>query len=407
MSQKPASRFSRIAEFALILVAAYLLSEVATSFLFPKKTEVPTGVTIAMEKASVRMGNPPVLIVTNNTKDILVAPDMCPMPPLNVYLLPAEGAAGSGRQIGTDQVAGTCTPIPAIPAGGNVHYSLAPWKYTLFNTPGRFELKLPLELPPEVASGSVLTTHFTQYEPGSFVKLFRGTVTKPLLFVLVSIASVLPGHSLGWAIIILTLIVKLALFFPTQHALEGQRKMQALQPKLDELKKKYGKDPKRMHEETMKLWQENKVNPFQSCLPMLVQFPVLIGLFFVIRDSSVIETSREFLYPIHQNLEWTFGNNFLGLNLMLPHALIFVPLLVVLQFIQMKLTMTFAKRKQQAKASSDTQSAMEMQQKIMLYVLPAMIGFFALRFPSAVSLYWLVSTVFAIGQQIVVNRKVG
>ncbi len=406
MSAKPASKFSRIAEFALILVAAYLLSEVATSFLFPKKVDVPAGVTIGMEKSSVRMGNPAMLVITNNTKDLLVPPDTCPMPPVNVFRFP-DSATGALRPLLTDEVAGVCTPLQPIPAGQKVVFSLAPWKYSLFNQPGRFELRLPLPLPPEVASGSVLTTEFTQHEPGAFVRLFRGTVTKPLLFTLISIASALPGHSLGWAIIILTLLVKIVLFFPTQHALEGQRKMQALQPKLEELKKKFAKDPKRMHEETMNLWKENKVNPFQSCLPMLVQFPVLIGLFFVIRDSSVIETSREFLYPIHQNLDWSFGHAFLGLDLMTPHAFIFVPLLVVMQFIQMKLTMTFAKRKQQAKPASETQSAMDMQQKIMLYVLPAMIGFFALKFPSAVSLYWLVSTVFAIGQQVVVNRKVG
>ena len=407
MSQQSATRskFGRIAEFALILAAAYLLSELATGFLFPEKKVTPAGVTIAMEKASVRMGNPPMLVVTNNTKDLLVPPDTCPMPPVNVFAV-GEGDQAP-RQLFTDKAAGGCTPLASIPAGESLKVSLAPWKYTLFNRPGTFELTMPLPLSPELLSGSVLTTQFTQHEPGAFVRLFRGVVTKPLLFVLVSIASVLPGYSLGWAIIILTLLVKIVLFFPTQHALEGQRKMQALQPKLDELKKKFAKDPKRMHEETMKLWKEHNVNPFQSCLPMLVQFPVLIGLFFVIRDSAVIETSREFLYPIHQNLDWSFGHNFLGLSLTQPHAIIFVPLLVVLQFIQMKLTMTFAKRKKKDSAPSDTQNAMEMQQKIMLYVLPAMIGFFALQFPSAVSLYWLISTVFAIGQQVVVNRKVG
>jgi YidC/Oxa1 family membrane protein insertase len=222
---------------------------------------------------------------------------------------------------------------------------------------------------------------------------------------LIFIASLLPGYNLGLAIIILTLVVKLLLFFPTQHAMEGQRKMQLLQPKLQDIKKQWAGDLQKQNEETMKLWREHRINPFSSCLPILLQFPVLIGLFYVIRDGSVLELSRHLIYPFYAHLDWQFGHAFLWWNLTKPDMLFFPAFLVILQFFQMKLSFHFAKKKGKKQEKKEEASPMEMQQKMMLYVLPFMIGFFALKFPVAVSLYWGVSTLFAIGQQLIVNRE--
>ena len=223
---------------------------------------------------------------------------------------------------------------------------------------------------------------------------------------LILVASILPDHNLGIGIIILTLLVKLLLFIPTQHALEGQKKMQLLQPKLEAVKKQYKDNPTKMQEETMKLWKEHKVNPLQSCLPILIQFPVLIGLFYVIRDNVNLSMSHDLIYPVYQHLSWTFGTNFLGLDLTKPNVWIFPPLLVVLQFFQMKLSFMIAdKKKEKQIVKAEAATGMETQQKVMLYVLPFMIGFFALKFPTAVALYWGISTLFAIGQQVIVNRE--
>jgi YidC/Oxa1 family membrane protein insertase len=225
---------------------------------------------------------------------------------------------------------------------------------------------------------------------------------------LIFIASLTPGYNLGIAIILVTIIVKLILFIPTQHAMEGQRKMQAVQPKMDAMKAKYKDDPKKMQEETMKLWKEHGVNPMQSCLPMLIQFPILIGLFFTIRDGSVLALSEHLLYAPYQNLTWDFGTQFLGMDLTVPNVMVMPILLVVMQFFQMKLSFAMNKKKQdnQGKKKNEKASQQEMQQKIMMYGLPLMIGFFAIKYPAAVSLYWAASTVFAIGQQVFVNKKV-
>ena len=258
------------------------------------------------------------------------------------------------------------------------------------------------------AEDEALSVNFKIHEAGPMTRAFRAFISKPLLNLLVLIASWTPGYNLGIAIIILTILVKLILFVPTQHGLEGQKKLQAVQPQIDAIKRKHKGDPQKIQQETMRLWKENKVNPMQSCMPILIQFPVLIGLFFVIRDGSVLELSRHLLYDLNQNLSWSFGTQFLGLNLVEPSKLVMPPLLVVAQFLQMKLSFAIAKRKKETKGQKekkDAPSAQETQQKVMMYGLPFMIGFFALQFPAAVSLYWGVSTLFAIGQQIVVNRK--
>jgi YidC/Oxa1 family membrane protein insertase len=178
---------------------------------------------------------------------------------------------------------------------------------------------------------------------------------------------------------------------------------------MDELKRKYSDDQKRLQEETLKLWKEMKINPLQSCLPTLLQLPILIGLLYVIRSGVAIETARHLLYPFYLSLPAQyFGHTFLGLDLLKPNLFIMPPLLVVLQFIQMKMIMNKTKKKDEIVVQPTVKKPLAErldQQTIMTYVLPLMIGFFALKFPLAVSLYWGVSTLFGIVQQWFVLRK--
>jgi len=407
MPQK--SKIRNFVEFFVLFLALYFLTQLALRQFFPDTFGADrngaTGVVISMQDATVKDGHHPVILIKNYTEENLVLEDRCPaMPPFDVFKKDGEEFV----PVTTDETAVPCEVLAEVPAGDKATYELSPWKYSLFGEFGEYKLVLPGIVNEE---GEELAVQFKIHEVGPITKSFRTFITKPFLNALIFIASYLPGYSLGIAIIILTVIVKLLLFVPTQHGLEGQKKLQAVQPQLDAIKKKYKGDPQRMQAETMKIWKENKVNPFQSCLPMLIQLPILIGLFFVIRDGSVLELSRHLIYGPYQDLPWSFGTNFLGLDLVEPSKFVMPPLLVVMQFVQMKLSFAIAKKKKEksssAKASEDKKekSPQEMQQKMMLYGLPLMIGFFALQFPAAVSLYWGVSTVFAIGQQLVVNRK--
>ena len=408
------SKRSSLLQFALIFLLVYMGTNVVMRVFFPGTNggsqQQVSGVFIEAVDTTVKGEHEAQINIRNKTEQDIELPDRCPMPPFDVWRVEGDERV----QLVTEETAVPCKALTVIPAGENVRYSLAPWKYSLFQEYATYELTLPLE-----NIDVVPTTQFTIDEPGGPTQVFRRFVTKPLLNALIFIASILPGHSLGLAIIILTLIVKIILFFPTQHALEGQKKMQLIQPRIEELRRKFKDDPQRLNQETLKLWKQEKVNPFQSCLPMLLQFPVLIGLFYVIRDGSVLELSRHLLYGPYQNLSWQFDTGFLGLDLTKPSWYVFPPLLVALQFFQMKLSFAIAERKKSAKGQgekvsaekkqqkpkTETESVMQTQQKVMQYGLPLMIGFFAFQFPAAVSLYWAVSTVFAIGQQVVVNRE--
>lgn len=393
-----------ILRFLATFLAVYILAQFAMQWFFPEPPKAGENevITLSMEDASLTDGHHPVLIVHNRTVAALNIADQCPEPPVGVEYRATPEA--EWKAVSSTENVVPCAPVPAIASGGTANISLAPWKYSLFTEHGEYRLTVNTGVAEQL---SQIT--FTLGEPGPFTKLFRMLVTQPLLNFLILIASLTPGYNLGAAIILFTIIIKLVLFLPTQHALEGQKKLQALQPKIAQLKEKYGEDPKKLNEETMKLWKQEKVNPFQSCLPMLLQFPILIGMFYVIRDGSHLELSRHLLYSWYTNLSWQFGTGFLGLDLLKPSMYIMPPLLVVLQFLQMKLSFAKAKKAQekQPKKPLADQSAQDMQQQMMLYVLPVMIGVFAFQFPAAVSLYWGVSTVFGIVQQLVVNRRVG
>lgn len=409
-----ASRRSSLLQFLLIFILVYLITQSTFKYIFPDqygdKAEQATGVTIEAQDKTVKGQHHPSLIVKNKTEKDLLLNDRCPMPPVDVWKISDNEIP---LQLVTEETALPCVPLTVVKAGESEVIDLGPWKYSLFNEYGTYEVELPVS--EGVTAGHSqyregVIARFSIHEAGTLTQLFRTFITKPLLNFLILIASYLPEHNLGIAIIIITIIIKLILFIPTQHAMEGQKKMQDIQPKMEELKRKHKNDPKKLQAETMKVWKENKVNPMQSCLPMLIQFPILIGLFFTIRDGSILALSQHLLYEPYQNLSWTFGTDFLGIDLNTPNVYIFPPMLMVMQFIQMKMSFAITKKKQEKSGKApkkDTpMSQQEMQQKMMMYGLPLMIGFFALQFPSAVSLYWGISTLFAIGQQLVVNRRV-
>ena len=400
-----ARKKSSIFQFALIFLVVYLLTQMAVRTFFPEPTNGVNGegsIVLKLIDATVKGGHHPEISIRNTTEEDLVLQDRCPMPPVDVWKIEGEERI----PLTAEETALPCVAVLSVPAGETVKIDLGPWKYSLFSEFTNYEIQLPV-------AGEEITAQFSIYEAGTITQLFRTFITKPFLNFLILVASILPNHSLGIAIIVLTLLVKLVLFFPTQHALEGQKKLQAIQPKIDEIRKKFKSDPQRMNQETMKLWKQEKINPMQSCLPMLLQFPFLIGLFFVIRDGAVLELSQHLIYAPYMHLDWVFNTQFLGFDLTQPSIYVFPPMLVIMQFVQMKLSFAIAKKKKDKKPSSakategkkEPASAQDMQQKVMLYGLPLMIGFFAIKFPAAVSLYWGISTLFAIGQQLVVNRE--
>jgi len=281
----------------------------------------------------------------------------------------------------------------------------------LFNTPGNYRLEWQMTSGDDTKT--LTSAEFEVKEAGWLRKLFRLTITQPLFNGLVALIEVLPTHSLGWAIVLLTIGVRLLLFLPNQKAMKSQRKLQKLQPHIQALRKKHKENQQTIAMETMGLYKKHKINPMSSCLPMLLQMPFLIGIYSVVKDGLSPHLNH-LLYPFHSDVDLSIVNtHFAGLDLTIPNVLVLPILVAAAQFVAIKLSMSAAKKNQPAKtvekkktdkdAAPDMTAQMEQMQKMMLWLMPLMIGFFTATFPAAVGIYWLTSTVFGIGQQKLVN----
>ncbi len=180
----------------------------------------------------------------------------------------------------------------------------------------------------------------------------------------------------GWTIVLLTCLVKL-LFFPlNQYAFKSMANMRKLQPKMQRLKEMYGEDRQKLSQATMEMYRKEKINPLGSCLPMLIQMPVFIALYWVLSESVEIRHS-EFIFWIKD------------LSVKDPYFVL-PGLMAVSMYIQQKLSpMVFQD---------------PMQERIMK-MMPFMFAIFFLFFPAGLVLYWLVNNILTIAQQWVINRK--
>lgn len=195
--------------------------------------------------------------------------------------------------------------------------------------------------------------------------------------------AIIPNY--GVAIILLTMLVRI-LFWPLTHkSTEGMKRMQAAQPLLKEIQAKFKNDPKKLQQETMKVYSENKINPLSSCLPMLIQIPVFIALFTVLRSAVELRFA-----PFLWIADLSEPEN------LLPGVLPFVSGLNILPFL-MSGTMVL-QTKLSPSAGDPT------QQKMMMVMMPLMMLFMFYSMPSALLLYWTVSQILAI-VQILWQRK--
>lgn len=241
--------------------------------------------------------------------------------------------------------------------------------------------------------------------------MFEAIIVQPLLNILFVIDAVLPGNDFGIAVIILTILIRVALYPLAKKQLHSQRALSDIQPEVNELKKKYKDKPQELQAATMELYKEKEVNPFGSCLPLLVQMPFLFGLFYVFlkfKDSAFLVFSNpegilSQIYPFvkdfsfvadYINTNEALSTTFFGLIDLAQPYLALAVLAGVLQFIQTKMLAP--------KKKSDDPSAKIMTQ--MTYMFPVLTVFIAFNLPAALPLYWSVTTLFAIGQQYFMMR---
>ena len=253
---------------------------------------------------------------------------------------------------------------------------------------------------------------------------FEVFLTQPILNLLVifykifELASI-PG-ALGLAIILLTVLIRMALWPLTSAQLKSTQKMAALKPHLDRIKEEHGHDKVRHQQEISKLYKEHGVNPLAGCLPMIVQIPVFIALYNVL--LKIVQFDKfDFLGSINSLLYWPIlhleripNTSFLGFSLAdkpsrwheAGFLILLIPIVTgFLQFIQSKmLTPAVSKpqalKKDQKESMEETMAQMQSQ---MVLLMPAMIAFFSYGFPLGLSLYWNTFTIVGIIQQYLIN----
>ncbi|EOR25739.1 YidC family membrane integrase SpoIIIJ [Cytobacillus oceanisediminis] len=214
-------------------------------------------------------------------------------------------------------------------------------------------------------------TEFNQPITSESEGFWNEYIVYPLSQLIIKTAA-FAGGSYGISIIIVTILVRLVILPLMIKQTRNSKAMQAIQPQMKELQQKYSsKDQKtqqKLQEETMKLFQENKVNPLSGCFPLIVQMPILIGFYHAISRTREIAS-----------------HDFLWFSLGQPDPIYLLPIVAgVTTFIQTKLSMAGAPPNP--------------QMQMMVWIMPVMILVFAINFPAALSLYWVVGNIFTIIQ---------
>lgn len=243
----------------------------------------------------------------------------------------------------------------------------------------------------------------------TFIKSFLKTILyKPLFNALVFFIWLIPGNNVGIAIIILTIIIRLILLPSSAKAIKAQKQLKDLQPALEKIKEKYKDNKEGQAKATMAFYQQNKINPFSSCLPLLIQFPVLIILYYVFRAG--LDTSRfdELLYSFTPVPE-AVNTIFLGVDLAQPSIYLAI-IAGLFQFIQARqMTLTSSKTKDKKEGQAKEQKTGDMIQeslgKQMTYLMPIFTVIIAMKLPAALAVYWIVTTIFAVIQQWWIFKK--
>ncbi|MFA7377573.1 MAG: YidC/Oxa1 family membrane protein insertase [Patescibacteria group bacterium] len=230
--------------------------------------------------------------------------------------------------------------------------------------------------------------------------MFTTIFYQPVLNLLVFIYNIIPFNDFGVAIILLTVIIKL-IFWPLGgKAIKSQKALQDLQPKIDKIKQEYKDDKVASSQKIMELYKDNKINPFSSCLPLLIQLPFLWAVFRIFRSG--VENNLDLVYPFISRPESINTISFGIVDLGIPNVYLAI-LAGLAQFWQAKMVSV---RKPEIKTpGAKDENMMAIMNKQMLFIMPAVTVFIGMSLPGGLTLYWLVITLVTVIQQLLVFKK--
>ena len=230
---------------------------------------------------------------------------------------------------------------------------------------------------------------------GTFFNIF---LYKPLFNSLVLFYNIIPGHDFGIAIIFLTLAIKFILYPLSVKAFRSQKVLQDLQPKVKEIQTKFKDDKEKLAKATLELYKNEKINPFSGLFLAFIQLPILIALYQVFWQGLKPEQLNNLYNFVTRPI--VINPVFLGMIDLSKPNIYFAIIAGVLQFFQTK--MVASSQKKDKGGAPDMAQAMQTQ---MLYIFPIVTIIILLSLPSALGLYWIISSIFSIVQQYYILKK--
>jgi len=279
-------------------------------------------------------------------------------------LLPENGA---NHKITVHQTGASVTAALSGPAGNSGAVS----RYSLFIGPKELD---------------VLKSLGKEFEKSIDFGWFS-IISIPLLYVLHFSHRFTASY--GIDIILLTVLIKILMAPLTHKSFVSMKQMQKLQPQMERLKEKFANDKEKLNKEIMELYRRNGVNPLGGCLPMVLQFPVFIGLYNALSTPIELRHApfmwiKDLSRPDWESLPFTLGDWHLG-----------IPILTLLMGASMFIQQWM------------TPSAGDPNQRRMMMLMPIMFTFMFVSFPAGLTVYWLINNILSIGQQYWINRSVG
>lgn len=234
--------------------------------------------------------------------------------------------------------------------------------------------------------------------------LFHNFIFEPLYNGLIFLLSVTPLHDLGIAVIVFTCLVKLILFPLSKKSVQTQMMMKKIEPELKKIKEKYPNKEEQARK-TLEMYKQYEINPFSGFFLILIQIPIIFGLYYVFLKGGLPVPNPDLLYSFTPVIPADSVNmHFLGLIDISGKSFVLALIAGVSQYFQAHLSLPPVKKSNGEKRSfqEDLAHGMGMQ---MRYVLPVVVFFVAYSISGAIALYWATSNIFAIGQELFMRKR--
>jgi YidC/Oxa1 family membrane protein insertase len=213
------------------------------------------------------------------------------------------------------------------------------------------------------------------------------------------------GVSWGWSIVLLTVVVRAVLIPLTVKQFHSMQKLQRVAPELKAIQNKYKDDKQRQQQEIMKFYKENDVNPFSSCLPLVAQLPVFIGLFYMLRKNLRVDICPH-VQHLHQLAHHTTSTVACG-PVPAAHFLFIDDITNTAKGLTLVVLIVLYVGTQLASSLMMSTPTMDRTQRQIMLLMPLFFVIFIINFPSGLIVYWITTNLWTMGQQYVIRRRIG